>query len=635
MVAVHSLGLHQPSGLQHLVTEGYLPNNPQPEDYHWRLHQNGPLEEELLWTSQCVIWSRGRIVQKIYSVKVEEQNVQHALLTTFPGEDPEHLSENSSRPSNSRDRQRALVIVLQEQMHIFFLTGVSHLIKLQFEIESIFPAERGLILQRRVSASPNSSLKYPPPPQNSFLAPPSSLSQSSGYDPSALDFNALLSTASNDDEYVPRHYALTSPLSELSLIISDTTSPRNSLSLPGDPSPSWQVLDRSEKIVYISPTNELADTTSTEDPVLVLVTVKETTGVCSVWQASYMRSKPVSHFVSKKDIKSLTKARRRSSYMPSTGTTTPGRSRHRESQGASFSKAPAKNIANTKRRRTRASTKVAEEALASRVDPDYESRSVAQSHRRVSSMLSRAEFNESFDRNVFQDLASQRTVTNQSFGQSMRRGYSVGGARDRHSLGGPRRSLRLRASTPGNLSRLSLEDNSESGATTVLAKSRLSMAGDDIDPETLASKTDTMDLYHPLDGLKKEIFVRKCMEFELNSTDLLKVQTVPAPLNGAENEHMNRRLFVLVLNKATKECVQVDLVTGKHASSTNRSRKKSHPHLFLMPTLRTPLRFHNIVDLSLLKDHHSKIIGISKFQPLHLNMCAGVWGPWTVNMNRS
>src|ERR1700760_2648230 len=84
MASARSLGLHTPSALSYLVAESLLPPDPSPNLYSWETYTDGGSEEELLCTRTCVVWSRGRIVRKLFSFDVEQESVHHAVLTWFP-----------------------------------------------------------------------------------------------------------------------------------------------------------------------------------------------------------------------------------------------------------------------------------------------------------------------------------------------------------------------------------------------------------------------------------------------------------------------------------------------------------------------------------------------------------------------
>ena len=230
MASVTSLGIHRPSAVPFLVTEGILPNEPSPKLYEWQVLSNHASSsddgvEELLTTERCVVWSRGGAVERIYRFDVEKEPVRHALFTHFRGQDRpksdvlKHklkvkLEEHSkvkglgglgldihdrqmlgSKPSTNSHRQSpidenrkshpvqspndnlqgqrsldcALVVILKTQAHVFFLAGTSHIIHLPFEVDRAFPLHTGLLLQRRpLQSVVPVTPTFPSVPQNSF-----------------------------------------------------------------------------------------------------------------------------------------------------------------------------------------------------------------------------------------------------------------------------------------------------------------------------------------------------------------------------------------------------------------------------------------------------------------------------------
>lgn len=228
MASATSLGIHRPSALPFLVAEGILPTEPSPELYDWKIVSDSALgssvlEEELLTTEQCVVWSRGGTIEKVFRFDVEKESVNHALFTHFYSQDSfqTEVSKSAIRSKQSdqikelnglgrnndghwlpgsdiftdlrrsavlddnkgysvahgfegyaqkqRSSSRALVIILKTHAQIFFLAGASHIVHLPFEVDRAFPLSNGLLLQRKPSPSTVlSSPIVPAVPQNSF-----------------------------------------------------------------------------------------------------------------------------------------------------------------------------------------------------------------------------------------------------------------------------------------------------------------------------------------------------------------------------------------------------------------------------------------------------------------------------------
>ena len=198
-----SLGIHRPSALPYLISESVLPENPTPNDYVWKVYP-GPSddsEHEVLYTSNCVVWSQDGHVRKVFNFDSAKQPVSHALITRFrndplpktsashaasnhvisyattayasrwgtkPQRDPRNLLSLST--SDPHGFNRALVIILKSEMHIHYLSGSNHVLNVPFDVEKAFPAINGLVIQRRAAMvtkePPTPTMSAPPP--NSF-----------------------------------------------------------------------------------------------------------------------------------------------------------------------------------------------------------------------------------------------------------------------------------------------------------------------------------------------------------------------------------------------------------------------------------------------------------------------------------
>lgn len=207
MASVRSLGVHEPSAVSYLVAEGILPPEPSEDHYNWTLCVDesgltGPVDDELVWTKHCVVWSRAGMVKRVFRMDPEKEEIRHALFTRFAAKDTKHSKTTPpSRPEAATGAQkqkrtdpfstldlhgdarvavvapqhsnealsRALVVVLKSQAHIFFVAGNSHTIPLPFEVDSVFATPRGLIFQRKVQDE-NGGSQQPAAPPNSFMS---------------------------------------------------------------------------------------------------------------------------------------------------------------------------------------------------------------------------------------------------------------------------------------------------------------------------------------------------------------------------------------------------------------------------------------------------------------------------------
>ncbi|CAI4215559.1 unnamed protein product [Parascedosporium putredinis] len=249
MASVKSLGLHQPAGLRHAIQEQILPPNPKPSDYRWEIfvehHEDQDIEDELLVTDTCVVWSRGQVFRKAFRLDLEKETITQALLTYFPTSENERTPETALPCKIGTEKKllaKALVVFLKTQAHIYFLSGTSHVVHMPFEVESACAAPQGVIIQRkqRSDAFAPVSLTFPRVPPNSFVSsqvtnftaslqrPPtsSSFSVEGLGKPKVLPLR-LSSTLGNmwespmeqPESHWPRLVCLTDPLLELGLVV--------------------------------------------------------------------------------------------------------------------------------------------------------------------------------------------------------------------------------------------------------------------------------------------------------------------------------------------------------------------------------------------------------------------------------
>jgi anaphase-promoting complex subunit 1 len=554
MAAIRSLGVHSPSGLAYLIAESILPEDPPETSYSWETYNEAHGQEELLATDTCVVWSRGGVVKKVFTFDAEKQKVHQAILTWFPSDadsGSQHLDTEAADDSDSgqiplrkgqkrsptvtqtnivsapHGQARALVVFLKHQAHVYFLSGATHVLNLHFEVERAFSAPRGLILQRKL---PNEQHVLPTPilpavPPNSFFSTFSahqSLSKGPHRGPvklavpGELDFDLLKRSSTPAADTLPRHFSLVNPLSEMGLVVHSPPEPRlNIRNSYNSTVRDLESLDKDEEILYVSASDEIPHDGSQRDaPLTLVVSASKQRRMYTIWQAMYTDSRPASSlFTGRITPASGTKTRRRSSFVTTTGATTPnlkGRDNLRESIGGRAKTGPNLGASQS----TQAS---AEDLMASQLDPEFDVRKPAKESRRVSSLLSRAELSTNFDRSAFEDLATHRT-TRHSLGSNARRGQSLGGPADRTSIGAG--SLRrLRASTPGAFSRLSIDESSD-GGTVVNHGGNGSATFDDLDEfdDIFSSHTgpDAIEFQQPFTGLKNEVLLSKFAEISMN-----------------------------------------------------------------------------------------------------------------------
>ena len=572
MASLRSLGVHTPSALSYLIAEQILPEDASEDHYTWETPSEiagGSNErEEILYTDDCVVYSKGTIIQKVFRFEAEEQKVQQALLTRFYEheihgylEDAEggisrgHLAlpasdrlpleggfgsshhrhgYNVQSHAGQRRLSRALVVILKFQAHVFFITGPSHVINLPFEVERAFAAHHGIVLQRKIPrndpVAPTPVL--PPAPNNSFMSSQSSFAPWSQtrllhrhyhQSPPSVKKSERLSANLHEEllnlaepdvpDTLPWLYSCTDPLSEMGLIVVAPSSSNQYLSVQQERRGGFEPLDKAEEILYLSQTSEVLDEPK-EHPFLLVVTGNYSTNRYSLYQAVYIEEAPASTQLKHAGPGRMSGiSQRRSSYnpVPGTGATTPSIRNLRESYGGPVRPKMASasfNAANNQKGEDNVA-QTAEDALASQVDPDFGlPRGANRESRRVSSLLSRTDLNSSFDRSAFQDLATgtSHNHANPNITSFSRRGPSLGGYSNRASFGGSSQ-VKTRMSSPGSVSRLST--GMESVDETL---DEITIQGDSDDDDDIAFALGTQPangLGVVTGGLRKELVLTK------------------------------------------------------------------------------------------------------------------------------
>ncbi|KAL2356019.1 negative regulator of mitosis [Cryomyces antarcticus] len=518
MAEITSLGIHTPTALPYLIAEGVLPQEPAEDQYTWETYEDGGDEvygeEEVLWTRNCVVWSQGGVVRKVFRFELEKQDVLQALLTSFnldsmpssraseadhqcrhdrkisrtqdvahpelatgwasdstayaglPNLDDNQNSHESGALHNKRSSlERALVVFLKTQAHIYFLSGASHIVSLPFEIERTIAAPCGLIVQRKLAAhgAVLATRKISAVPQNSSLYSHFGGSPASqrvvpdrSYRKSSLSRlnvstaledmyqDLLRSTAPSNSDALPRLFSFTDPCAEMTPIIVDPSLPRlsSSRSARYPTLQKFDTIDKMEELLYVSKANELPTAVASKDqPLILMVTANYETGLYTVWYASYISEKPASYYLkhAKSSAEALKQKWRGSQGPgPGTGTSTPA-PRHRdgvrESFGGRARGMTESTIADTSKL-VSGEQQSAENFFASQIDPEFEiPKQSSRDPRRVSSLLARAEFSSHNERSSYADLATGRTSVGGSFGATGRRGKSFGGQSDIGSFG--------------------------------------------------------------------------------------------------------------------------------------------------------------------------------------------------------
>ncbi|KAL8793987.1 MAG: hypothetical protein Q9195_003393 [Heterodermia aff. obscurata] len=566
------------------LAEGILPNEPSPKLYEWQIVSNHASSsddgvEELLTTEHCVVWSRGGAVEKIYRFDVEKEPVRHALFTHFHSRDRSKtdvltpkatvkLEEHSkaeglggldldiqdplvlgSQPTTNSDRQspveenrkshpvqslednlqcqqslnRALVVILKTQAHVFFLAGTSHIIHLPFEVDRAFSLPIGLLLQRRpsqpvVPATPT----IPSAPQNSFafeaLASPKAAFSSQVHPnancvqekvdtnlPFLSDFNEFLLQAGDTaaNATLPRLYSLTDPLADIGVVVTQRkghfmgSMRRHQIR----ETIAFDTFEPTENLLYVSQFDDLGQHSSGSDKslsALLAVTQNQENREYAVWSIERVEDRfPASGSRSLASKASDRLNRRRSSYGigTSTGASTPvarGAATGRESFGGSRSRG-----STVRDLLSEDSFNDGEDKLASHLDSALENPNApVKSSRRVSSLLARADLSSNQDNISFSDLAGGYAPS-----MTARKGTSLGSYASKHGLGTELGSNYLRTRQSVGL-RKSVEP-------AAVVESHKEGVDNDYDEDTASDNTKDPRMRHQPLGLQKEFYLTK------------------------------------------------------------------------------------------------------------------------------
>ena len=566
MATVRSLGLHEPTALPFLVAENLLPPDPSAEQYSWTTSidysSRGPVDDEIIWTKTCVVWSRAGVVKRVFRLDSEKEDIRHALFTRFSVEKIKRSNgdtEQKSTGSRERDNRsklvasgltldlndgdapglddtqtdnelsRALVVVLKSQAHIFFLYGNSHVIPLPFEVDSVFATPRGLLFQRKLPED-NVNNSHPLAPPNSFasfltagdfrasqsLGIPSDQAKRPSLTVSPLHGNRRNQNPSKHAD-LPRVFSLMDPHSEMGLVVTTLSSRLPNSSTSGRPS-GLDVLDPSDEIVYVSPKNELPGPSLTlaDTPLILVVTVNTNTGLYTIWTARYRDDEngAISEKRRKRDTGGTRSKRRSSHFGMATGSTTPvpHSSAARESFGPMGDNWNASGYTQSQ---YLTKEELAEGDLASKIGQDFGDIGVPlKTSRRVSSLLARADLASSQDRTTFSDLATGSQSSSVPHGGPRQ---SIGGVSNRGSFGfNPRGSL-----PPGHGSVYSTNGSFADAPADKLLE--------ELNNETLFEGFKSMDLKDSTSGLPEEVVLSKVESFSTKFSGRFHTPVKPKP----------------------------------------------------------------------------------------------------------
>ncbi|KAL9639373.1 MAG: hypothetical protein Q9164_000955 [Protoblastenia rupestris] len=621
MASVKSLGVHKPSALSFLISEGILPPNPSEDAYNWRTFEQrdqgeGVVEEELITTNYCVVWSKGGVIERIFHFDVEKEAITKAVFTNFtiqtpsdqrphvtsPTEDDETkdstigelkvrkirgpkvrstsrsgsaapIEDKSEKPIEigayrEPPSRRALVVVLKTQAHVFLISETSHVVHLPFEVDSIFPSFLGLILQRKSAEQdvPQPTPVLPAAPQNTF-----SYSQSSATDPASSLPNETADLSGPNSPFasslrklqtgssksasleLPRLFCLIDPLTEVGIVVArEGSRSKKHHNSKHSHSSAFTKLDPNERLLYVSPEDEIVHSQTSPS--------RHNALILAVTENHVTQSISVWNVTSIDQDTSISSRTR-------TGQSLSGNVSHRRSSLATrLSTGATTPVAKSHRHVSRDPTfeddRLQEhEAL---LDSAFENPAVlAKSSRRVSSLLARADLSTTHDKTSFTDLAAGHHGARNS-----RRGPSFS-TRASHAasdidLALNPAKLRPLRDVRSSLDSISLHDQQLDDVSS-----------DHDDIHHLKSMNNDLGFHDATKGLQKEILFQKVYSVSNQSTrhyqsskhnrsHIPHVFTMQAP---GPVGHGNKTIVMCVMNRLNQELLILQIKATSQSSS--------------------------------------------------------------------
>nr|KAK5445445.1 Anaphase-promoting complex subunit 1 [Exophiala xenobiotica] len=566
MTSVQSLGLREPSALPYLVAESILPPDPAPSLYRWTVsqapqtHGLGLVEEEVLSTEHCVVWSRNGIIKRVLDLTVEGESIIHAFVTEFApsqGQDIPDRGNFQAQGESKRLVERGLVVVLKTQAHIFLLSGDGYVVPLSFEVDSALPFPFGFILQRKLSPD---EIEAPPLPLQQDLSTinetltsiEGNSSRPSLVLPSDWQWNSHPKFPTPAG--MPRTYSFTQVMSELGLVV-------HSANRKGEPLDGCKALPRTERLVFISRSDELSSHVEDDkQPLCLALTLNEKMSTFTLWHVSpdVARRRPDRQKSSRtaKPRASLRKSSniyRREPGVPTQPARRPGESR--ESLGGSGQQFPDPGLLSS----VQEEKSLQPDDLASQLGPEFGDVGVqTRSARRISSLLARTDLGSGADRSTFNDLA-MGPGARQSLNRTGRRGESIGSFNDRHSFG-----FRRRSSFPTNASAFS------TGTSFLDISARVLL--EDMDPllQSVRGEEDAYDGSEPdlpreIGFFKVKSFPRRQMSAGSNPGLDLDVSILQGPDLLSQGGQRPGELYVCVMDRTLQELTFVPVRVKTHS----------------------------------------------------------------------
>ncbi|RVX75265.1 hypothetical protein B0A52_00617 [Exophiala mesophila] len=575
MCSIQSLGLHEPSALPYLVAESVLPTDPRPHQYTWNLSQtldddNATLiEEEVLFTHACVVWSRNRSVKRVLNLNVEGESILHAFVTRFSTTELSAAANLQNKVANGPlSSERGLVVVLKTQAHIFLFSGDTHVIPLSFEVDSAFPLPSGFLLQRRL-ADAEGAIQDSSPSQHDL----------------SIINETLISTGANSSRVsivlppphppslppvhisltgMSRTFSFTQLMSEMGLVV---WSPIRK----GQPLAECKALPRSERLIFTSAHDELKRDHNDWPPLSIAVTVNEANASITLWHVIVDHGNGNrAHVVQDHKFATGQHTKRKSSHAYARDpATTPSARIPASGKG---------NLAADGQAHTHGYPSLPDDEkvfsgndIAAQLGPEFGELGVqTRSTRRVSSMLARTDLGSANERTTFNDIAISHTGR-QSLNRAGKRGESIGGLSDRQSFG-----YRRRSSFPTNVSTMS------NGTSFLDASARGLLEDMDSSRQLVRLEDDSQDprdkhLPRDVGFARIKAVPRSNTSIKPGVNDDLKVLILMPPDHSTRKNPNERDLFVSLVDKGKQEMILMQVLAKLPPDSGKKSSPLERP----------------------------------------------------------
>ena len=442
MADVQSLGLHEPSALPYLVMESLLPPDPPQSEYHWQTYTAHPtgnenVVEEIVVTKNCVVYSRSQTVIRCFLLEVEQQQIIDAFLTDFTVVDCHSKDQHTAEaPRSEAGSQRAVVVVLQRQAHVYLLEGDSYVVPIPFRVEYALPFYGGFIVKKS-AARKTIIQKHGSDDQRSFQVQSRPFPLNSN-----IDGRPSLTLTEPENDIKSTDYYTPSPPASVYCCI-DPSAGLESVTAQFNTDKANEVkhkrrcqLPSGEQVIYLSTTDEFTfdSTRRIGSPLLLAVTANDGNSTCSIWRIALRKQKgfPIQSRILERHGIGVKAPLVANPFIRGTEVSTPKIRTRRAVRDSLLAASHSEALLNQHATDLKSSQV---EEMAFQFGNELQASGVqTRAARRVSSVLARADLSMAPD-HAFTEIPTAIQTGRKSFNRASRRGESLSGFSDRQSFG--------------------------------------------------------------------------------------------------------------------------------------------------------------------------------------------------------